>query len=461
MTYFFIGVAGTGMSALAQFLAMKGHNVSGSDRLFTMEPQHPIIKQLQAAGIQTFPQGKAPIPDNATVIISSAIEPSVPEYKQALDKKLKILHRTDLLSQIIQNYNTIAVTGTSGKSTTTGMIFHILKHNGLNPSLITGAPLIELKAKGLIGNAFAGDGNWLVFEADESDGTATKYKTNAGVILNLDLDHKKPQEIFQIFQKFADNTQTAIINASDSKLRDIHHDHKITFCLQPGGSTHKINSCQFQGSDISMDWSGLNFKINQHQAHLPIIGLHNAENALAAGAAATAANIRPSNAIAALSSFRGIFRRMQIIYRGIDFTVIDDFAHNPAKIKSAITSVQTLAPQIIAWFQPHGFSPLKLWGDALVQTLAQILRPNDIFIFSPVYYAGGTAPHDVCARDYAEKLKKSGKNAFFLRNRRQLPDFIRQLAKPPTIILLMGARDPMLDYFANYVSNYVIYFDGI
>ncbi len=461
MTYFFIGVAGTGMSALAQFMAMKGHNVFGSDRLFTLEPQHPIIKQLQAVGIKTFAQGKATVPDDAIVIVSSAIEPSVPEYKQALDKKLKILHRTDLLKQITQNYKTIAVTGTSGKSTTTGMIFHILRQNGLNPSLITGAPLIELKAKGFIGNAFADNGHWLVFEADESDGTATKFSPDIGVILNLDLDHKKPDEIFSIFQKFAYNSQKLIINGSDSKLKDIQHNNKTIFCPKTIDFTHNKNNCHYQTSDISMDWSGLNFKINQKPAHLPLIGLHNAENALAAVAAATAANIRTSNAIDALSSFKGIFRRMQIIYRGIDFNVIDDFAHNPAKIKSAITSAQMLSHQVIAWFQPHGFSPLKLWGELLVDTLAQILRKHDIFVFSPVYYVGGTAPRDVCARDFAEKLNSLGKNAYFLQNRRNLPDFIRQHANPPTTILLMGARDPMLDYFANYVSNYVIYFDGI
>ena len=461
MTYFFIGVAGSGMSALAQFLAMQGHKVLGSDRLFTQQPEHPIIKQLQKTGIETYQQGQAQIPNNATVIVSTAIEETVPEYKQAVEKKLTILHRTDLLKQITTQYRTIAVTGTSGKSTTTAMIFHILQYAGLEPSLITGAPLIHLQNKGLIGNAWFGKGEWLVIEADESDGTATKYHPEIGVLLNLDLDHKSRDEIKKIFEQFAANSGKLVINKDDVVLAHIKHPKQTSFCVNSHTPCTDKPNCNFCASDIKMKWTGLEFKINDLPVKLPLLGLHNAQNAVAAVAAATLAGIEIQTATKALEKFHGIFRRMQVIYRGIDFSVIDDFAHNPAKIKSALQSAQQLSNQVIAWFQPHGFSPLKLWGDELVNVLVQTLREQDIFVMSKVYYAGGTAPKDVCARDYIEKLKQAGKKAFFIENRKHLPDFIKPNAQPPTVVLLMGARDPMLDIFANYVSNYVIYFDGV
>ncbi len=451
MTYFFIGVAGAGMSALAQFLAMQGHSVSGSDRLFVKEPSHPVRKLLANAGITTYEQGKANIPGDATVVISTAIEPTVPEYAWALEKHLTILHRTDLLRQITLQYDTIAVSGTSGKSTTVAMIFHILQQAGLEPSVINGAPLISLQSKNIIGNAWVGKSRWLVIEADESDGTLVKYEPHTGLILNIDLDHSTMDELMRIFSRFATNCKHLSVNLSDKYARTLSRNPEYDFCWE--------QDCGFSGKNCKVSWQGTAFEINGLAANIPQIGCHNAQNATAAIAAAKTAGVDIKTAIEALKTFRGIHRRMQVIYRGINFSVIDDYAHNPAKITAAIRTAQQLAPQVIAWFQPHGFSPLKLFGERLVESVSQILRDNDIFVMSKVYYAGGTAPKEVCARDYVQLMRKAGANAFFLENRRNLPDFIKNHAKPPTVVLLMGARDPMLDFFANYVSNYVIYFD--
>ncbi len=453
MSYFFIGVAGAGMSALAQFMAMQGHKVSGSDRLFVSKPDHPVAKKLEKAGIEIFPQGQSVIPADAVVVVSTAIEESVPELRQAKQKGLKILHRTDLLREVTLQYKTIAVAGTSGKSTTTAMIFHILQKAGYEPSIITGAPLKHLQAQGLVGNAWYGSGQWLVIEADESDGTVSKYQPEIGVLLNVDVDHMDLEQLHAVFSQYIRNSTVNVLNSVLTDDFGTVASNVVTFGWQGQGG------CDICGSNIKVTWQGVSFSVNGQPAVIPVLGEHNAENALAAIAAAKAAGIDYIKAAGYLRDFSGIFRRMQVIYRGINFSVIDDYAHNPAKIEAALRTVQNLSPQVIAWFQPHGFSPLKLWGDELVRKVAGILRKQDIFVMSPVYYAGGTAPKDVCAKDYVKKLQALGVNAYFLDNRKKLPDFIKENAQPPTTVLLMGARDPMLDYFANYVSNYVIYFD--
>ncbi len=451
--FFFIGVAGAGMSAIAQFLSFQGKQVLGSDRLFVQEPQHPVVKQLKKAGIKLFPQGQGQIPTDALVVVSTAIEKDVPEYSQAVDKGLEIIHRTDLLKDITDHYHTIAVAGTAGKSTTTAMIFHILSQAGMDPSLITGAPLISLQSKGYVGNSWHGHGKWLVIEADESDGTLVKYQPQIGLVLNIDLDHKSMAELLQIFSTFAHNTRRVIVNRSDKHAASLSRGGEYDFCRGAG--------CAFSLSGLSMSWKGVEFTLRGRRVSISQLGLHNALNATAAISAAVAAGVPFDQAVEFISSFRGIARRMQVIYRGVNVSIIDDYAHNPSKVKAAIETAQQLAPQVIAWFQPHGFSPLKLWGGQLVETVVSLLRENDIFVMSPVYYAGGTAPRDVCARDYIDMIRRAGKKAYFLDQRKALPDLIKEKAQPPTVVLLMGARDPLLDYFANYVSNQVVYFEDM
>ena len=198
MKYFFIGIAGSGMSAVAQYLKGKGHEVSGSDRLFLTDTDNETRQKLEALGIKCYPQGEGVLDaDTDFAVVSTAIEDTVKEYKAAKDGGVKILHRSDLLAEICNKNFTIAVAGTSGKSTTTAMIFHVLKECGFEPSLITGAGLISLQNKGLIGNAFVGKSDILVIETDESDGTIIKYKPKIGLILNIDKDHKEISELVE------------------------------------------------------------------------------------------------------------------------------------------------------------------------------------------------------------------------------------------------------------------------
>ena len=201
---FFIGVAGAGMSALAQYLAGIGKAISGSDRFFLPGQYNETKDKLEADGIKCFFQDGSGVDDATDLIIASAaVEETNVEIQKAKSLHIPILLRSELLTLISNTKKTIAVGGTSGKSTTTAMLFDILEHAGLKPSIISGAGLVRLQKQGKIGNAFVGAGDWLVIEADESDGSIVNYHPEVGLLLNIDKDHKEIDELKTIFQKFS------------------------------------------------------------------------------------------------------------------------------------------------------------------------------------------------------------------------------------------------------------------
>src|SRR5690606_13556456 len=213
---FFIGIAGAGMSAIAQYLQGTGKNVSGSDRFFNEGKATEIKEKLEAEGIQCYLQdGSGITSETDLVVASTAIEDTVMEIKKAKELGIPIIKRSELLALIAASKKTIAVGGTSGKSTTTAMLFDIMTYAGLSPSIISGAGLVSLIKKGKVGNAFVGKSEWLVIEADESDGSIVQYQPSIGVLLNIDKDHKEIEELIQIFGTFRNNSQSFIVNQSN------------------------------------------------------------------------------------------------------------------------------------------------------------------------------------------------------------------------------------------------------
>src|SRR6266487_5528919 len=214
---FFIGIAGTGMSAIAQYLAGIGKKVSGSDRYFKQDEYNETKEKLEAEGIQCFLQdGTGLTNETDLIVVSTAIEDTVFEVQKAKQLNIPIIKRSELLALIAKSKKTIAVGGTSGKSTTTAMLFGILEHGGLQPGIISGAGLIGLVKAGKIGNAKTGNGEWLVIEADESDGSIVQYEPAVGLLLNIDKDHKEIDTLMEIFEIFKRNTKELfVVNQSN------------------------------------------------------------------------------------------------------------------------------------------------------------------------------------------------------------------------------------------------------
>ncbi len=444
--FFFIGIAGSGMSALAQFLAGSGKQVSGSDRYFTPGIFNETKEKLEAEGINCFPQTGEGITGNIDiVIVSTAVEDTVPEVQQAKSMGIPIIKRSDLLAMIAETKRTIAIGGTSGKSTTGGMLFQILETAGYGPGIISGAGLVNIIKEGKIGNAKVGSGEWLVIEADESDGSIVKYNPEIGLLLNIDKDHQETAELIDIFTTFKKNTTGKfIVNRSNKLSASLSADVDSDFSSDE-------NKAGFIASDLSQEGMNIRFSINDVPFHLTTIGKHNMENALAATAVASAIGIPLDKSAEGLKTYEGIYRRHQLLGEKNGIKVIDDYAHNPAKCAASITACQPIANKVIAWFQPHGYGPTKFLKDDFVKEIAAALRPQDEIWMSEIFYAGGTAVKDISAKELTDAITSLGRNAFFTEDRNDLLKDIRPHLTDDCVFLLMGARDPGLEAFSKNI----------
>ena len=443
---FFIGIAGSGMSAIAQYLKGIGKNVSGSDRFFAEDQFNEIREKLEAEGITCFVQNGSGITSSTDlVVVSTAIEDTVEEVQKARQLNIPVIKRSELLALIAASKRTIAVGGTSGKSTTCAMLFDILEYAGLEPSIISGAGLISIIRQGKIGNAKVGEGEWLVIEADESDGSIIQYKPEIGLLLNIDKDHQEIDELMTLFNTFRKNSKMFVVNQSHLLAKKLSQDLQQDFSTDP-----KIYA-GYRATDFNQEGLAITFKIQEKAFQLNLVGKHNMENALAATAIANGLGVGLETCAAALKNYEGIYRRHQVYGSKNGVWLIDDYAHNPVKCSAAIEACQPVASKVIAWFQPHGYKPTKFLRDDFVREIARVLRPGDEIWMSEIFYAGGTATKDISANDLVNDLKVLGKSAFFIEDRTKFLATVRPHLSDNCVLLLMGARDPSLEQFAKKV----------
>ncbi len=443
---FFIGIAGSGMSALAQYLKGIGKNVSGSDRFFAPGSYNETKEKLEAEGIACFLQdGSGITGDTDLVVASTAIEDTVPEIQKAKQLGIPILKRSELLALIAASKKTIAVAGTSGKSTTSAMLFDILEYSGLQPSIISGAGLVSLIKKGKIGNAKVGSGEWLVIEADESDGSIVQYKPEIGLLLNIDKDHQEIGELLDLFGVFKNNSRSFTVNRAHTLTARFSQEPQQDFSADPE------KYAGYMATDFRQEGLTIHFKVQEIDFEMNVVGKHNMENALAATAVAHGMGVSLEDCATALKNYEGIYRRHQVYGRKDGVWLIDDYAHNPVKCAAAIMACQPIASKVIAWFQPHGYKPTKFLREEFVKEIAHALRPGDEIWMSEIFYAGGTAVKDISANDLIRDLKALGKNAYYCEHRNEFLAAVRPHFTGDCVLLLMGARDPSLEQFARQV----------
>ena len=441
----FVGVAGAGMSALAQFHAMGGGKASGSDRSLDRGQAAVLRQKLEALGVRITPQdgsGLNPAPE--AVIASTAIEQDNADLAAARRLSVPVIHRADWLARYVEEYRTIAVAGTSGKSTVAAMIFEILSCAGKDPSVITGGGLRALEAKGLVGNAWRGKSDLLVVEADESDGTLVRYKPWLGVLLNVEKDHKEVPELVRMFAEFRRRCRVFLVQAGAPGLEDLQAG-AVTFGTGAGSA--------LRGADVRLDAAGSSFRVRGTDFRLSHPGRHNVENALAAVAACVQAGVSVADCARGLASFSGVARRFERVGEARGVKVIDDFAHNPAKVRAAMAAARLQGPRLLAVFQPHGFTPTHFNRAEFIDAFAETLAPGDILWLPEIYYAGGTAQKTISSKDLADPVRARGKDARFAPDRVEVPALIAAEAKEGDVVLLMGARDPTLADFARTVLS--------
>ena len=443
---FFIGVAGTGMSALAQYLQGIGKNVAGSDRYFKAGEYNETKEKLEAEGVKCFLQDGSGINEQTDLVaVSTAIEDSVYEVQKAKQLNIPIIKRSELLALIAASKRTIAIGGTSGKSTTTAMLFDILEFAGLSPSIISGAGLTSIIKEGKIGNAQVGKGELLVIEADESDGSIVQYKPEIGVLLNVDKDHKEIDALMEIFTVFKNNSKRFIVNQSHSLAKNLSQNIENDFSIDENFAA------KYQSKIFFQKGLKIQFTIDDSPFTIHAIGKHNMENATAAVAVANQIGVDLKTCSDALKKYEGIYRRNQVYGNKHGVWMVDDYAHNPVKCAAAIKACQPVAPKVIAWFQPHGFAPTKFLRNDFVEEISKALRSTDEIWMSEIFYAGGTTTKDISANDLINDLKARGSNAFFVENRNDLVKTVRSHLTDNCVLLLMGARDPSLEQFAKQV----------
>jgi UDP-N-acetylmuramate-alanine ligase len=341
-------------------------------------------------------------------------------------------------------HRTIAVTGTSGKSTVTGMIFEILRGAGRDPSVITGGDLPLLQSEGLPGNAYAGASDLLVVEADESDGSLVRYAPAVGVILNLQRDHKEVDEVAAMFATLRARTRETLVVGDEENL-DAFAGGALRFGLS--------DRADIRGEDVTLAPQSSRFRVADTVFELPVPGAHNVANALAAIAAASVVGVPLSEMAAPLAGFSGIGRRFQTIGRAHGVEVVDDFAHNAEKIAAAIRTAKLRAKRVLAIYQPHGYGPTRFLRQDFVTTFSRELAAQDRLWMLEVFYAGGTATRDFSAADIVEEINARGGHAAFAPSRDWLMRRIAEDARDGDLVLVMGARDPSLTALARSILD--------
>jgi len=443
----FAGVAGSGMSALAQFVAMKGGRASGSDRSFDRGQRAESRAQLEALGVAIHPQdGTGLEGDCSALVVSTAVEEDVPDVAAARRLGVPVLHRSELLAHLVARYRTMAVTGTSGKSTTVAMVFEILRGAGLDPSVITGGELVALQQEGRWGNAWAGASDLLVIEADESDGSVVRYHAAVGVLLNLQRDHKEMGAVAAMFRTFTVQVREKVVAGEAANLQEFATQATVFGCGEGAG---------LRAEEMCLGAEGSTFRVRDAAFRLPVPGQHNVENALAAIAACEALDVPLEVMVEPLACFQGVARRFQVLGTTRGVTVVDDFGHNPAKVAASIRAahlrVEGKGGRVLAVFQPHGFGPLKFLRSDFVETFATELKAQDRLWFLDVFYAGGTAAHDITSAEVIGDIAGHGTAAEHAPTRSWLVQRLAAEVREGDLILVMGARDPSLTDLAKTI----------
>jgi UDP-N-acetylmuramate--alanine ligase len=453
--WFFCGIGGSGMLPLATILRGLGADVAGSDRSRDQGRSPEKFAWLEAQGFGLFPQDGSGITSREqTLVASAAIEDTVPEVVRARELGCPRMTRAELLAALFNASRCgIGVGGTSGKSTVTGMLGWIMHQAGRDPTIMNGAVMKNfVAADAPFASAKVGSGGVFVSEVDESDGSIALYRPQVAVLLNVSLDHKSMEELRALFSGFVMTAQRVAANWDDDEARLIaeHTSDVISF-----GIVHAEAAIGVEPDTIEDRANGIRATLvdrrdgSTHPLQLRMPGRHNLANALAAVAGAVAAGVQVSDAVGALATFAGLARRFDVIGTSASgVAVIDDFGHNPEKCRATLRTLKAHPGRVIAFFQPHGYGPLKQMGHELARTFAHELGPEDLTILCDPVYFGGTVDRTEGSERIVRLIEEAGGTAEYIPNRDDCGRRIVEIVRPGDRIVVMGARDDTLTDFA-------------
>jgi UDP-N-acetylmuramate--alanine ligase len=453
--YFFCGIGGSGMTPLALIIQAGGGRVEGSDRALDQGRNAERFDFLRARGMLLHPQdGSGVRRDGQILVTSAAVEETVPDVQAARRVGAAIITRARLLAQLFNGVAlSVGVAGTSGKSTTVGMIGWILHRAGKSPTIMNGADMKNfIDAGAPFVSAKVGDGDIFVSEVDESDGSIAFFEPRVAVVNNISLDHKSLDELRTLFRGFIAKAQTAVLNLDNAETAALSAD------LKPGQAvTYSLCAARADllASAPVQSPTGVAFQVKARdtgetvEVALKVPGLHNVANALAALSVAKLCGVGLAAAAAHLGEFSGIRRRLEVVGTANEITVIDDFAHNPDKISATLETMHAFPGRLLLMFQPHGYGPIRLMRNALVDCFASGLHAEDVLVMSEPVYFGGTVDRSVGSRDIIRDIERHGRKALAFPDRAACGDALVKLARRGDRIVVMGARDDSLSQFAH------------
>ena len=450
--YFFCGIGGSGMLPLAAILRAGGARVAGSDRSLDAGRLASKFEYLRSLGIGLAPQDGSGLAEGMTLVTSAAVEPTIPDVVRSNELGLEHLTRPQLLARLLNAaQKSVAVGGTSGKSTVTGMIGWILHALHRQPTVMNGAVMKNFASPGSpFASALVGDPELFVSEVDESDGSIALYHPTVAVLTNISLDHLTMDELRALFAGFLARSGNAVLNLDDPETRLLADAMPADRLVGYGFDSPTANLI---GRNLELEANGVRFTAEMdgqsYQLNLSVPGRHNALNALAALGAVHALGIPIAEAAAALARFAGLKRRLETVGTAGGVTVIDDFAHNPDKIAATLATLTAQPGRLLIMFQPHGYGPLAKMGEALAATFAKGMRDEDRLYLPDPVYQGGTVDKSRGSDWLAAAIREAGGQAEHIPERAAMGERLLRDALPGDRIAILGARDDTLSEFAN------------
>ena len=438
----FIGIGGIGMSGIAEILFQSGYHVQGSDL-----KQSNNTNRLEKLGIKVFiGQKKSNIIDAKIIVVSTAISEKNEEFIAAKKMFLPIVHRSEMLGELMRLKQSIAIAGTHGKTTTTSLIAKMIEDNGMDPTIINGGIISSLHS-----NARLGNGEWMVVEADESDGSFSKLNPTAAIITNIDLEHldyhKNEDNLENAFYNFVSSIPfygfvcLCIDNPRTQRLISKLENKKVITYGMSANADIRATNIYYKNNKMNFSLNIKNnkeFEENVYKIEFSMIGMHNIQNALATIATGIELKIPLTKIKNTLKNFTGVERRFQKVGNFKNTTIIDDYGHHPVEINSALSAARFLAPEskIIAIFQPHRYSRLK---DLFDDFCSCFNKADHVFLLD-VYAAGEKSIKKFESINLEKGLADYGhKNVLYIQNQNLLAKNLLKLIQPNDLIICLGA----------------------
>ena len=449
--YHFSGVGGSGMAPLAQLVSLFGARVTGSDRNLDRGLRLPIFDALEEARVTLVPQdGSGVVPGLDALVHSTAVEPTNPDYMRAQELGIPRIRRGSFLAELAAERRALAIAGTSGKSTVTAMVAHILLDNGFDPSFYGGGQAVDLAGAFPPGGLRVGASDWLVVETDESDGSVAEFKPAIATLTNLTRDHKEIEVTTGLFAKLLEQTrERAVMHVGDPALASVPRPPALPILTVAVEGDPVWAPAELVASAVRLSPNGVRFTIGGAEARVPFPGLLTVQNAAFAIATAVAAGIHVQAAAQSLERFAGVRRRLERVGAADGVDVYDDFAHNPVKIRMAIEALRS-SGALWVLYQPHGYGPTRFFRDELIDTFRSALRPGDHLLLTPIYDAGGTANRTIQSEDIAGPVSRSDRSAKVASREEALQGVIEGARRGDRVVV-MGARDDTLPSYAREI----------